>query len=136
VRSNCQRRVVGAVIVVGDRVVVTGYNGTPSGLTNCLDGGCIRCGRDDIWELGTAYDLCVCVHAEANCIATAARFGIAVAGGTLYTTHQPCMQCSKELVQAGITKVWYADPIEAPDARAQPDLRRVAQELSVEPLGG
>jgi hypothetical protein len=45
------------------------------------------------------------------------------------------MQCSKELVQAGITKVWYTDPIEGPDTRAQPDLQRVAQELAVEPLG-
>jgi dCMP deaminase len=75
-RSNCMRRVVGAVVVVEDRVVATGYNGTPSGMTNCLDGGCVRCARHDIWELGTAYDLCICVHAEANCIATERRRGV------------------------------------------------------------
>lgn len=39
-RSNCMRRRVGCVIVRDKRVVSTGYNGTPRGLSNCNEGGC------------------------------------------------------------------------------------------------
>lgn len=42
-RANCRGRSVGAVVVVNDRIVSTGYNGTPEGMENCLDGGCVRC---------------------------------------------------------------------------------------------
>lgn len=34
-RSNCMKRGNGAVISKDNRVVSTGYNGTPGGLTNC-----------------------------------------------------------------------------------------------------
>lgn len=39
-RSNCMKRRVGCVIVRDKRVVSTGYNGTPRGMTNCNQGGC------------------------------------------------------------------------------------------------
>ena len=42
-RSNCMKRGIGAVITKGNRVVSTGYNGMPFGLTNCNEGGCKRC---------------------------------------------------------------------------------------------
>lgn len=42
-RSNCMKRRVGAVLVRNNRVLSTGYNGTPRGLTNCNEGGCPRC---------------------------------------------------------------------------------------------
>ncbi len=42
-RANCLGNRVGAVIVKGNRVISTGYNGVPEGMTNCLDGGCLRC---------------------------------------------------------------------------------------------
>ena len=42
-RSNCCRRHVGAVIVKDNRIISTGYNGTPRGIKNCFDGGCPRC---------------------------------------------------------------------------------------------
>lgn len=40
-RANCLGRRVGAVIVQGNRIISTGYNGTPEGMTNCIDGGCV-----------------------------------------------------------------------------------------------
>ena len=46
-RANCRGRRVGAVLVKEDRVIATGYNGTPEGITNCLDGGCRRCADRD-----------------------------------------------------------------------------------------
>jgi deoxycytidylate deaminase len=41
--ADCTGTNVGAVIALEDRVVSTGYNGTPAGFSNCNDGGCLRC---------------------------------------------------------------------------------------------
>ncbi|GAA5898290.1 hypothetical protein JCM8208_006933, partial [Rhodotorula glutinis] len=52
-RSNCMKRRVGAVLVRDKRVVSTGYNGTPRGVTNCGEGGCARCNsHGDGWAVG------------------------------------------------------------------------------------
>jgi dCMP deaminase len=39
-RSNCMKRRVGCCVVREKRVISTGYNGTPRGMTNCNEGGC------------------------------------------------------------------------------------------------
>ena len=108
-RANCAGNKVGAVVVVGDRVVSTGYNGTPAGMTNCLDGGCERCANRERYQSGTSYDLCICVHAEQNALLSAARFGIAVEGCILYSTWRPCFGCTKEMLQAGVLGVRYGE---------------------------
>lgn len=118
-RANCLGNKVGALIVVGDRVVSTGYNGTPSGMTNCLEGGCDRCANRGKYESGTGYDLCICVHAEQNALLSAARHGIAVNGGVMYTTMRPCFGCTKELLQAGIAEVYYLHDWRYPDDDVQ-----------------
>ena len=130
-RANCRGRKVGAVLVKGDRVIATGYNGTPEGITNCLDGGCLRCADRAQFVSGTAYDLCICVHAEANAILTAGRFGASTDGAVLYTTDQPCFSCSKELIQAGVAKVYYARTW-APDDRVLDDYRTLQSRLAAE----
>jgi dCMP deaminase len=105
-KANCTGNRVAAVIVRGKRVIATGYNGVPEGMTNCLDGGCLRCSNPNKqFPSGTGYDLCICVHAEQNALLSAARFGISVEGAHLYSTMQPCFGCTKELVQAKIAKV-------------------------------
>ena len=110
-RADCRGQKVGAIIVVDDRIVSTGYNGTPTKMKNCSDGGCLRCAnRDKTYKSGTAYDLCICVHAEQNAILSAARFGISVQGGTVYSTTQPCFGCLKEMLQARIVAVYYLHP--------------------------
>ena len=110
-KANCTGNRVGAVIVRDNRVISTGYNGVPEGMTNCLDGGCLRCQNPDgRFPSGTGYDLCICVHAEQNAILSAARFGIAVANSTLYTTMQPCFGCAKEIAQAKISEVVFLHP--------------------------
>jgi dCMP deaminase len=110
-RADCRGQKVGAVIVFEDRIVSTGYNGTPSKMRNCSDGGCHRCAnRDKAYKSGSAYDLCICVHAEQNAILSAARFGISVQSGTIYSTTQPCFGCLKEMLQARIDEVYFLHP--------------------------
>ena len=107
-RANCKGNRVGALIVLDNRIISTGYNGTPENMVNCLDGGCYRCAnRDKSYKSGEAYDLCICVHAEQNAILAAARFGIATAGSTMYTTMRPCFGCAKEMLQAQVRSVYF-----------------------------
>lgn len=106
-RANCLGSKVGAVIAVDRRIVSTGYNGTPTGMRNCDQGGCDRCADPKRFPPGTAYDVCICVHAEQNALLAAARFGIPVAGATIYTTLRPCFGCFKELLQAQVQAVRY-----------------------------
>lgn len=114
-RANCVGSRVGAVLVLKDRIISTGYNGTPEGMKNCDEGGCDRCARRESFESGRGYDVCVCVHAEQNALLSAARFGIPVEGADLYTTTRPCFGCMKELLQVGVQKVYYLHDWEHPD---------------------
>jgi len=112
-RSTCLRRKYGAVIVLNDEVIATGYNGAPRGRKNCMDLG--KCTRD-ILEVpsGQRYELCRSVHAEANAIISAARRDMI--GATLYLscrdvkTNEPaddttsCLMCRRFIINSGITK--------------------------------
>lgn len=116
-RSNCKGRRVGAVVVRENRIVSTGYNGTPQGVTNCNDGGCARCDPASGVESGTFYDLCLCVHAEENALLSAVRLGSGgLDGATIYTTVKPCFSCMRQLIQAGIKRVCYRDDWRNPKA--------------------
>lgn len=118
-RADCIGRRVGAILVYDNRIISTGYNGVPEGMTNCTQGGCERCAnRGGAFPSGTAYDICICVHAEQNCLMAAARHGIAVRGGSIYTTMQPCFGCAKEMLQAKVSSVFYLHPWAPP-----PELR-------------
>lgn len=106
-RANCTGRRVGAIIVRDHRILSTGYNGTPSKMPNCDEGGCHRCAHPEVYASGEGYDLCICVHAEQNALLAAARFGVAIEGCTLYTTLQPCFGCLKEALQTSVREVCY-----------------------------
>lgn len=113
-RAECIGRRVGAVVAFGQRVISTGYNGTPSGMKNCTEGGCHRCRNKGQYPPGEGYDVCICVHAEQNAMATAARIGIPVLGAVVYTTMRPCFTCLKEMLQAGIQRIVYLHEWEHP----------------------
>ncbi|MFN2451908.1 MAG: cytidine/deoxycytidylate deaminase family protein [Candidatus Dormibacteria bacterium] len=123
-RADCLGRRVGAVIIRDGRVISTGYNGTPFGMTNCSQGGCLRCARrgDGATLRGGAYDVCLCVHAEQNAILTAARFGQQTLDASLTSTTQPCFGCLKEMLQAGIREVEYLHPWDPVEAYGDPAL--------------
>jgi len=103
-RSNCMKRRVGAILVRNNRILATGYNGTPRGLKNCNEGGCVRC--NGIARSGEALDECLCLHAEENALLEAGRERVGD-GAVLYCNTCPCLRCSVKIVQTGVKEVVY-----------------------------
>ncbi len=98
-RSKDPSTSVGACIVSEDnKILSVGYNGMPIG-----------CSDDDFpWDreggqLDTKY-FYVC-HAELNAILN--YTGTHMKGAKLYTTLFPCNECTKAIIQKGITEVIY-----------------------------
>lgn len=106
-RSTCVRRSVGAVLVKEKRVLATGYNGAPSGITHCDEIGCLR--EKMKIPSGERHELCRGLHAEQNAIIQAARYGISIKGSILYITCHPCSVCAKMIINAGIDEVIIKD---------------------------
>jgi dCMP deaminase len=129
-RSTCKRRHVGAVVVRDRRILATGYNGTPAGLRHCDEVGCLR--EQMGIESGSNHELCRGIHAEQNAVIQAAKYGIAIDGSTLYTSHQPCVLCAKILINAGISEVVYRFPYPDELARSMMEEAGVAERLFVE----
>ena len=96
--SRSQRNKVGAVLVNDDneRILMCGYNGTPSN----GDNNCEYVNKDG--ELVTKPEV---VHAEENVILFCAKMGISTQNKILYTTLSPCFQCAKMIITAGIKRV-------------------------------
>ena len=99
-RSTCDRAFVGCVLVRDKRILTTGFNGSPSGQPHCdevghllVDGHCIRT-----------------IHAETNAIIQASLHGISTKNSTCYVTHFPCINCTKVLINAGISRLVYDIP--------------------------
>ncbi|NLT16201.1 MAG: cytidine deaminase, partial [Clostridiales bacterium] len=59
---------------------------------------------------GTRHELCYAIHAEQNAIIQAAKMGVSIQGATLYCTHQPCVICTKMIVNAGLLRIVYDEP--------------------------
>jgi dCMP deaminase len=97
-RSTCDRALVGCVLVLDKRILTTGFNGSPAGQPHCdevghlmIEGHCVRT-----------------IHAETNAIIQAALHGVTTRGATCYVTHFPCLNCTKVLINAGITRLVYS----------------------------
>lgn len=99
-----ENRKIGAVIVKNKRIMTTGYNGAPAGVKTCMEReSCLR--RQMNIPSGTRQEVCYATHAEQNAIIQAAKMGINIDQSTLYCTHQPCSQCTKMIINAGIERV-------------------------------
>jgi len=105
-RGNCIKRKIAAVIVKDRRVISTGYNKTPRGITNCNEGGCPRCNH--FGSSGEKLDECLCSHAEENAIVQAAYHGVSIKDATIYTTYSPCLICTKMIINSGLAEVVYS----------------------------
>jgi len=124
-RSSCLRRAVGAVLVKDRRLLATGYNGVPSGVTHCEVTGCLR-ERLKV-PSGERHELCRGLHAEQNAIIQAAFHGVSIRDAVLYCTNLPCIICAKMLINAGVRRIVYIEGYS--DALTQEMLTEVGMEL-------
>jgi dCMP deaminase len=92
----------GAIVVVDRRIVATGYGSPASGVAPCE-----RCWlREEYARTGKKdWSVCPSVHAELNALLFAARAGVAVLGGTLYVTREPCRSCMRAIANAGVARI-------------------------------
>ena len=98
-RSTCDRKHVGAVIVRDRNILSTGYNGSIAGLDHC----------DDVGHMMEDGHCIATIHAEANAIIQAAKNGVNINGGFIYTTASPCWNCFKLIVNAGLKKISFGE---------------------------
>ena len=95
-RGTCDRLYAGSVLVKDNRIIATGYNGSPAGLPHC----------DDVGHLLEEGHCVRTIHGEHNSLLQAARQGgTSTFGSTMYTKYSPCIHCSKYVIACGIKKV-------------------------------
>ena len=109
-KSSCLSRQIGSILVKDKIIVATGFNGPPRGYPHCNastpDEDKI-CPRKMLgYKSGEGLLHCPATHAEANCIASAARIGAPVTDCTLYLNCIiPCKDCMSLIINAGIVEV-------------------------------
>ena len=99
-RATCDRLWCGCVLVQGNEIVSTGYNGAPSGMAECDEVGHLLVrGKDN-------RDHCVrTVHAEQNALYQARKKSPNLEGATAYINATPCEICLSELLKWGVKRV-------------------------------
>ncbi|MFH1072527.1 MAG: cytidine/deoxycytidylate deaminase family protein [Nanoarchaeota archaeon] len=103
-RATCDRGKSGAVLVKNKRILSTGYVGSPVGLSHCDETGHLM--KTTFDKEGRETQHCVrTTHAEMNAIVQAARHGISIDGATIYCKMEPCLDCCKAIINAGIKRV-------------------------------
>lgn len=103
-RATCDRGKTGVVITKNNAIIATGYVGSPPGLPHCDEVGHLM--RKVTYEDNTTHEHCLrTIHAEANAICHAAKFGVKLEGSTLYCKMEPCDTCAKLVIAAGIKRV-------------------------------
>jgi dCMP deaminase len=96
-RSTCSRLKVGCVFTKDSLILCTGYNGSLAGQDHCDDVGCL-----------VHENHCIrAVHAENNAIAQAARHGVSLEHSWLFVNYLCCINCFKNVIAAGCSRVYY-----------------------------
>lgn len=93
--SKCPRTQVGCVILLPSGLLATGINGFPAG-------------QDEAWNDGSVSNPLV-THAELNALGKCLEQGVSTKDATVYLTLAPCLECSKLLVRAKVSRVVYKD---------------------------
>lgn len=107
--SHCRGKKVAAIIVKNGREITTGINGTPEGCKNCDEIFPTKNSAEYDRDKHHAFQLMHEIHAEINAISFAAKTGISTDGATLYCTAEPCNDCLKAIIAAGIKRIVYAE---------------------------
>ncbi len=123
-RSTCSRLSVGAVVHREGRILTQGYNGAPAGMPHC-NHECTCTGKYPYtnehqevvhqFECPAPMPCYISVHAEANAVAFAARWGVGLEGAELVVTNQPCLNCAMLIINSGLKSVTYVQPYRLPD---------------------
>lgn len=125
-RATCLSRKAGAIIVVNKMIVSTGYNGAPIGVISCFERR--ECRKRALgYTSGGGHQECLAAHAEANAILFAAKQGVKIDGGTIYSTAKPCIHCSKLIINSGLKVVKYG--IDYPDPLSEELFQQAGVEL-------
>jgi len=103
--SKAKRRKVGCIIVKDGQVISNGFNGTPSGFSNCCEEP-LYSSVDDCYILQTKPEV---LHAETNALMKIARSTNSSIGSTMYLTCSPCFECAKLIIQSGIIRLVYKE---------------------------
>jgi len=118
-QSSCSKIKVGAIIVRNRRIISTGYNGTPSGKQHCNQYFYNMWDRE-FKHVHETFDEFVksnlflerhrefsnenAIHAEQNAINFSRQD---VSDCDMYVTYSPCLYCAKNILSAGIQRVYY-----------------------------
>lgn len=95
-RSTCDRLHAGSVLVKNQRIISTGYNGSPPGQPHC----------DDVGHLLEDGHCVRTIHGEHNALLQAAvQGGTTTQNSTLYTKYSPCIHCTKYIIACGVKRV-------------------------------
>lgn len=99
-KSCCQKKKVGCVIVVDNKIVSSGFNCIENRHFNCSKGEC-HCSIDN--------KCLMVIHAEQNAIVEAIKNNIDLSNATLYLNLSPCLPCARLIYGFGIKKVVFAE---------------------------
>ncbi len=117
--SHAVRLKVGAVFVSPDGVMSMGINGLPAGGSNVCEEEYQVVEVDFVSGTGKAPTETVktalrtkaeVAHAEENLFAKLMKAGVSTKGGTIFITHEPCINCAKIIVNAGVAEVYFRTP--------------------------
>jgi len=105
--SYAKRLQVGSVIVKGNKILATGYNGMPSGWDNtCETTEIVELDEKFIKQLVTKQEV---LHAEMNALMKVSQSTESSAEAIMFCTHAPCINCAKLIYQSGINSLYYRD---------------------------
>ena len=103
--SYAKRLQVGSVIVKGNKILATGYNGMPSGWDNeCETVEIVEIDEKFSKQLVTKQEV---LHSETNAIAKVSASTESSEGAAMFCTHAPCINCAKLIYQSGINSLYY-----------------------------
>lgn len=115
--SYAKRLQVGAVIIKGNQILASGYNGMPSGWENVCE---ITIPEHINPKTRTITSTQIIskpevMHAERNAIDKVASSNESTLGAVMFTTHAPCLECAKSIYNTGITTVYYKEEYRSND---------------------
>lgn len=103
-RATCGRGRNACLIVKDNRILSTGYVGSPPGFPHCDEVGHLM--KKMIDDDGEIHEHCVrTLHAEQNAICQAAKHGISLQDSTIYVALFPCRVCAMLLISVGVKRV-------------------------------